>query len=300
MNEKKLIIIDCHSIIHRAFHALPLLTTKNGEVINAVYGFLLVFFKIIKELEPDFIAAAFDLPHPTFRHKKFKEYKAKRPVAPNDLITQFSKVKEILQSFNIPIFEKQGYEADDIIGTITKKMEKMNTKINVIIISNDTDTFQLINPFTKVYGFKKGIKNTIWYDENSIKKKYYGITSQQLVDFKALMGDASDNIPGVKGIGEKTAIDLILKFNNLENLYEKIEKNSPESQQIKSKIKELLITQKDNAFFSKFLCKIETKIPIDFDLEKCQWKNYDKEKVIQTLRKFDFQSLIEKFIKIDS
>ena len=208
--KKRLIIIDSNSIIHRAFHALPLLTTKNGELVNAVYGFLLVFFKAIREFQPDYIAACFDFPGPTFRHKKYKEYKAKRPPTPKELYQQIPKIKEILKDFNVPIFEKEGFEADDIIGTLaafsTKKV--IASPIETIILSGDTDILQLVNPQTKVYVLKKGVKDIVLYDENLVKEKFQGLTPEQILDFKALRGDPSDNIPGVTGVGEKIAIDL--------------------------------------------------------------------------------------------
>jgi DNA polymerase-1 len=161
--KKRLIIIDSNSLIHRAYHALPSLTTKKGELVNAVYGFLLVFLKVIKEFQPNYIAATFDSAAPTFRHKRFKEYKAKRPPAPEELYQQIPKVKEILTAFRVPIFEKEGFEADDIIGTIAKKAPKKQVipEIETIILSGDLDTLQLVNPKTKVYSLRKGVKDTI-------------------------------------------------------------------------------------------------------------------------------------------
>ena len=241
--KKKLIIIDSNSIIHRAYHALPPLTTKKEELVNAVYGFLLVFFKAIREFQPDFIAATFDFPAPTFRHKKYKEYKAKRPPAPEELYQQIPKVKEVLEAFNVPIFEKEGFEADDIIGTIAHLAPKRQIipEVETIILSGDLDVLQLINPKTKIYSLRKGVKDIVLYDENLVKEKFQGLTPQQLLDFKALKGDPSDNIPGVTGIGEKTAIELIKEFGSLENLYQNLEK-------LKPKLKESLLLQKEQAF----------------------------------------------------
>jgi len=213
MQRKRLVLIDANSLIYRAYHALPPLTTKKAEPVNAVYGFLLVFLKAIREFQPDFIAACFDSPGPTFRHKKFKEYKAKRPPIPKDLVSQIPKVKEVLSAFGVPIFEKKGFEADDLIGAISK-ITPPDTE--VIILSGDMDILQLINSRTRVFLLKRGIKNTHLYDQNMVKEEY-GISPSQIVDFKALRGDPSDNIPGVAGIGEKTAIDLLKRFGNLEN-----------------------------------------------------------------------------------
>lgn len=295
-NKKCLIIIDSNSVIHRAYHALPPLTTKKGEVVGAVYGFLLVFLKAVREFQPDFIAACFDFPAPTFRHKKFKEYKAKRPPAPKELYQQIPKVKEILKRFNVPIFEKEGFEADDIIGTISRLAPKKQIlpKVETIILSGDLDTLQLVNPQTKVYSLKKGVKDVVLYDEKLVREKFLGLKPEQLLDFKALRGDPSDNIPGVCGIGEKIAIELLLKFGSLKNLYKKIEEKSERAKKLKPKLKEILLKYKEQAFLSKSLAQIKKDVPIDFNLKECQWKEYNKEKTTQLLKDFEFYSLIKK------
>lgn len=291
---KKLIIIDSNSVIHRAYHALPPLTTKKGELVNAVYGFLLVFFKIIKEFRPDFIVAAFDLPAPTFRHKKFKEYKAKRPPAPEDLYLQMPKTKEILRMFNVPIFEKEGFEADDLVGTIAKQAPKKQVfpEIETIIVSGDLDILQLINKNTNVFLLKKGVKEMVLYDEEKVKERYSGLVPKQLVDFKALRGDPSDNIPGVLGVGEKTAIELIKQFKTVEDIYKEIKKNSKASKEIKPKLKEVLQKSKEQVFFSKTLVTLREDAPIIFNLEESRWGNYEKDKVISVLENLEFHSLI--------
>ena len=315
MEKKRLIVIDSNSIIHRAYHALPPLSTKKGELVNAVYGFLLVFFKVLREFKPDFVVATFDFPALTFRHKEFKEYKATRPKAPDELYNQIPKVKEILKSFNVPIFEKEGYEADDLIGTISRLAPKKPStraklgaglvphrnevsgagqilpEIETIILSGDLDTLQLINPHTKVYTLKKGVKDTILYDERAVRERY-ALLPEQLVDFKALKGDPSDNIPGVPGIGEKTAIKLLQEFENLENLYQELEEKTERAQKLKPDLKNKLLEYKDQAFFSKNLAKINQNIEIDFDFKKGEWKNYDREKVIKILKGLEFFSLI--------
>ena len=297
--KKRLIIIDSNSLIHRAYHALPPLTTKKGELVNAVYGFLLVFLKALKEFQPDYIAACFDLPGPTFRHKKFKEYKAKRPPTPEELCRQIPKVKEILKSFDVPIFEKEGFEADDIIGTISKLAPRKQAwpKLETVILSGDLDTLQLVNPCTKVYALRKGVKDTILYDIEKVKEKFQGLTPEQILDFKSLRGDASDNIPGVTGVGEKTAIELLLKFGSLENIYREVEEDSEQVKSLKPKLKETLLKYKKQAFLSKTLAQIDKNTPIDFNLEKCFWKEYDKGKVIQILKNLEFYSLLERLPK---
>jgi DNA polymerase-1 len=294
LEKKRLIIIDSNSLIHRAYHALPPLTTKKGELVNAIYGFLLVFFKAIREFQPDFIAATFDFPAPTFRHKKFKEYKAKRPPAPEELYRQIPKVKEILKGFNVPILEKEGFEADDLIGTIARLAPKQQIvpEIETIILSGDLDVLQLVNSHTKAYTLKKGVKDTVLYDKKLVEEKFQGLKPNQLLDWKALRGDPSDNIPGVSGVGEKTATELIKEFGNLENLYQNLEQGSEKAKKLKPKLKETLLQQKEQAFFSQSLVKIETNVPIDFNLEKCLWRKYDKEKVTQILKNFEFYSLL--------
>ena len=297
--KKRLIIIDSNSVIHRAFHALPPLTTKKGEIVNAVYGFLLVFLKAIKEFEPDFIAACFDFPAPTFRHKKFKEYKAKRPPAPKELYEQIPKVKQVLKAFNVEVFEKEGFEADDIIGTISKKFpqKQVYPETETIILSGDLDTLQLVDKHTKVYLLKKGVKNTVLYDEDLVKERYLGLSFDQLIDLRALRGDPSDNIPGIKGIGEKTAISLLKEFNTLENLYEHLEKKTKKSQGIKPRVKELLFQQKEQAFFSQELATIYKNVPIKVNPREYKWQGYDENKVVSALEGFGFHSLIKRIRK---
>lgn len=297
---KRLIVIDSNSIIHRAYHALPPLTTKNGDLVNAVYGFLLVFFRAIREFSPEYIAACFDVKGPCFRHKEFKDYKAKRPPAPKELYQQIPKVKEVLDVFNVPIFEKEGFEADDIIGTISKlaltphQKNGGGSELETIILSGDLDTLQLINPQTKVFVLRKGVKDIVLYDIDKVKEKYQGLTPDKLVDFKALRGDPSDNIPGVRGVGEKTAIELLNKFGCLENLYEEIGKI-----QISAHLKKKLLEQKEMAFLSKRLAQIKKDAPINFELNLCRWKNPDKEKAIRALENFEFHSLIKRLSEIE-
>ena len=293
--KKRLVIIDAHALIHRAYHALPPLTTKKGELVNAIYGFFLIFLKALRELQPDFVASTFDLPAPTFRHQKFKEYKATRPKIPAELAKQIPQIKGILKTFGIPIFEKEGFEADDLIGTIAKLAPKKQIipEVETIILSGDLDTLQLVNSHTKVYTLKKGIKDTILYNQEAVQERY-GLQPPQLLDFKALKGDPSDNIPGIPGIGKKTATELLQEFGNLENLYQELKQNSEKAQKIKSRFKKLLLQYEDQALFSKMLAKIKRDVEIDFDLEKCRWKKYNKEKTIQAFKGLEFYSLIER------
>ena len=278
--KKVLIVFDSNSVIHRAFHALPPLTTKRGEVVGAVYGFLLVFLKAIKEFQPDFVAACFDVKGPTFRHEKYEQYKAQRPKAPDELYLQIPMVKDVLKSFGVPVYEKQGFEGDDLIGTIAKL-----SPTETIIISGDSDNLQLIDDKIKVYTLRKGVKDTVLYDEALVVKKYQGLKPKQLIDYRALRGDPTDNIPGVKGVGEKTATELLQRFGTLENIYKKLD-------EIKPKTKELLVRSREDAFVSKDLATIIQDVPLDFSLQDCSWDNYDKEKATRAMEEFGFHSLI--------
>ncbi len=294
--KKRLIIIDSNAVIHRAYHALPHLTTKKGELVNAIYGFLLVFLKAIKEFKPDFVVATFDFPAPTFRHQKYKLYKATREKAPEELYQQIPKVKEILKSFDVQVFEKEKYEADDLIGTISKSAPKKQIfpELETIIITGDLDALQLVDKNTKVYTLRKGVKDTVLYDEEKVKEKYQGLIPEQLIDFKALRGDPSDNIPGVLGVGEKTAIDLIKKFGSLENLYQELKDNTEKAREIKQSLRKKLLDCKEQAYVSQMLAEIKEDVPIEFDLKKCSWGEYDKEKIIQIFKKYEFQTLISR------
>lgn len=296
MEKKRLIVIDSNAVIHRAFHALPPLTTKKGELVNAIYGFLLVFFKAIKEFQPDFVVATFDFPAPTFRHERYKLYKATRKKAPQELYDQIPKIKEILKSFNVQIFEKQGFEADDLIGTISKMAPKKQIlpEIETIILTGDLDALQLVNKHTKVYTLRKGLKDTVLYDKEKVMEKYDGLIPEELIDYKALRGDPSDNIPGVLGVGEKTAIFLIKEFGTLENLYKELEKNSEKAKGIKESLRKKLLDYKDQAFISQMLAEINQNVPIEFDLGKCRWPDYNKDKVIEIFREYEFKTLIDR------
>ncbi len=294
---KRLLIIDSNSIIHRAYHALPPLATKKGEIVNAVYGFLLVFLKAVKDFQPDFIVAAFDSPGPTFRHKKYEEYKAKRPKAPDELYQQIPRVKEILTAFEVPFFAVQGFEADDIIGTIASLAPRKQAvpSLEMIILSGDSDALQLVNSKTKVYLLKKGVKNIVLYDENLTVEKFQGLSPEQILDFKALRGDASDNIPGVTGIGEKTAIKLLLEFGSLQRIYEEWpDEKTAKEKGFSPRLREALLKYKEQAFLSRGLAEIDKTVPIDFNLNKCSFGDYNKEAVSQILKKFNFFSLLGK------
>lgn len=284
--KKKLILIDSNAIIHRAYHALPPLTTKTGEIVNAVYGFTSVLLNVLNKFKPDYIAATFDLKEPTFRHKEFKDYKATRVKAPDDLYEQIPRVKEIVEAFNIPIVEKEGYEADDLIATFARKTEKLHPDVEVIVVTGDLDTLQLVDDRIKVFALRKGMSDSVLYDKKAIFERY-GLKPEQMIDYKGLRGDPSDNLPGVRGVGEKTATELLKKYNTLEKIYKKL----PE---IKEGIRKKLEKDKLQAYFSKRLACLVDNVPVDFDLRKCQTEDFSRVKIINLMRDLEFFSLLRR------
>ena len=289
--KEKFIVIDGNALIHRAWHALPpTLTTKSGEIVNAVYGFTMIMLKVLKDLKPDYLAVTFDLAGPTFRHKEYKEYKAQRVKQADELYAQFPRIKEVVRAFNIPIYEKAGFEADDVIATLV--CDPAVEKIESIIVTGDMDTMQLVDKNTLVYTMHKGLSDTVTYDVAAVIERYDGLTPEQMVDYKALRGDPSDNIPGVKGIGEKGAIALLTEFKTLENIYEKID-----SPKISERYRKLLTEHKEEAFFSKKLATLIKDVPIDFKLEDARVKGYDVEVLMALFQELEFKSLIAKIPK---
>ncbi len=286
--KKQLLIIDASSFIYRAFYAFPPIKNKNGELSNALYGFIMLFLKAIKDIDPDFIAIAYDVKGPTFRNEEFKDYKANRAKTPDDLIKQIPSIKEFVKSFNVSSFEKQGFEADDIIGTIAALAFPFSG-LKTIILSNDKDNLQLVNEKTLVYLPKTGKKIDI-YNKSKVIERFNGITPSQFADFRGLTGDPSDNIPGVLGIGEKTAIKLINEFNDLDKLYKMIDLSKTV---LADSIIKKLINGRENAFFSKKLSIIKKDLEIDFVLEDTSFKKYRSEKVKKFLEFHGFKGLIK-------
>ncbi len=285
---KKFIIIDANALLHRSFHALPPLATKKGVLINAVYGFTNVLLKVYKEFKPKYMAVAYDMKQKTFRHKEYKEYKAGRVKAPDEFYAQIPMSKDVLGVFNIPVLEKVGFEADDVIGTVVHNNEKDG--IETIIVTGDKDSFQLISPLTKVFTLRKGVNDTVTYDEDAFRERY-GLEPKQMIDLKAIAGDPSDNIPGVKGIGEKGALELLKKFGTLENIYEAIDKKG-EQAGIKPRNYKLLTEQKKQAFMSQRLATIILDVPIEYSIDDCYLNEYDREKVFKLFNDLEFKSLL--------
>ncbi len=282
---EKLVIIDGNSLLNRAFYALPPMTNSKGQPTGAIYGFTTMLFKIFNEIKPNYIGAAFDRKAPTFRHIAYKDYKAGRKKMPDELGAQFEPVKELLRAFNIGIYEIDGYEADDIIGTIAKRYE--SPELEVVIFTGDRDALQLVSPYTKVMITKKGITETETYDLNYLKEKY-NLNPKGIIDLKGLMGDSSDNIPGVPGVGEKTALKLLSQFGTLENVFENIDNISGK------KLNENLRENKETAYFSKKLATINVNVPIETDLSNMRIKDYDYIKIRNLFEDYEFKSLINK------
>lgn len=290
MSKEKLMLIDGNSLLHRAFHALPPLATKDGIYTNGVYGFLTMLYKIVDEYDPEYIGVAFDMKGATFRHKEFKDYKAGRKKTPNELAGQFDILKEVLDKLNIYRIELEGFEADDLVGTMAKRGEEEG--LEVIAVSGDKDYLQLVSEKTKVLITRKGISNLEIYDTDKLFDRYE-VTPTQFIDLKGLMGDKSDNIPGVPGVGEKTGIKLLKQFGSIEGIYEDIEKVKGK------KLKEKLIENRQQAFMSKKLATIITHVPIDINKEKLKKEEADNKELYSLYKKLEFNSLLKKIDKND-
>ena len=282
-----LILFDGNALIHRAFHALPpLAVTKTGEMTGAVYGFASMILKVLAELKPTHYAVAFDYPAPTFRHREYEAYKAQRPPTPEELKSQFQRVRQLVEAFNIPSFESEGYEADDILGTVSRQASAQG--IDTIIVTGDMDTLQLVSPTVQVLTPRPGkpFSDTVLYDEGRVAERY-GISPPQIADLKGLKGDPSDNIPGVPGIGEKTAIKLLQQFGSIEEIYAHIHEIAP------PKVQQAL-KEGEKAHQSKRLATIVTDVPIDMDLDACAISAFDRPKVVALFRELEFTSLLGK------
>ena len=290
----KFVLVDGNSIMNRAFYGImgsKMLTTKDGKYTNAVYGFLAILFKLLDDVKPKYMAVAFDLKAPTARHKMYEGYKANRKGMPDELAEQMPIIKEILRAMNIDIVEKEGYEADDVLGTLSRYGEKH--KLEVVILSGDRDTFQLAtNKVTiRIPHTKGGKTETDEYNKEKIIEKY-GIKPEQLIDVKGLQGDTSDNIPGVPGVGEKTALKLIQEYGSIENLYKKIEEGKDD---LKGKQREKIVENKDLAYLSKTLGTINLEVPIEDNLEDFKVEEWDKQKVYEIFKELNFNRYIDRF-----
>ena len=304
---KKLILIDGNALLHRAFHAYPPFTTPSGELVGAVYGFTTLLFSVIEKLSPTHIVVAWDVKGETFRKKEFAEYKAQRGPMDESLVSQIERTKEMVAALNIPQYGIEGYEADDIIGTIAmvasqrtqetlpagrqvKDSRTQDIDVQVIIVTGDRDALQLIDGKRVVVYLPVQNKyaQSVVFDEEKFKE-VYGLDPMQIVDLKGLMGDSSDNIPGVKGVGKVTATQLVKDFGSVEEIYKNIN-----SDKIKPRTRQLLLDDKEMGIKSRSLAEIYRKVPLEFDWDKCLLSDYDKAKVVDLLTKLDFKSLINR------
>ena len=280
----KLILIDGNAILHRAYHALPPLTTKRGEPINAVYGFVSMLLRVIQDLKPTHIIVAFDRKEPTFRHKEYKEYQAHRPETDKSLISQFEKARRVVDAFGIPFYDKAGFEADDVIGTLAKQAEKKMEE--VVIVTGDKDILQLVTKKTKVYLPVRGLSDAKLMEEKDVMEKL-GVRPNQVDDYKALIGDPSDNYPGVPGIGPKTATKLLSEYKTVENIYRNIDK-------IQESTAKKLKEGKDLAIVSQKLAEIVTNVSVKLDVEKSgKWKINNKN-VLDLFTEYGFKTLTKR------
>lgn len=280
---KKLVVFDGHALVHRGYHAIPYLTNKEGTPTNAVYGFTMMMLLALREIKPDYVAVAWDAPGKTFRHEQYKDYKGTRKEADQELYAQLPVTKDVISAFNIPLLEQPGYEADDIIGSLAKQFEK---QVDVVIVTGDMDELQLVSDHTTVYTMRKGFTDTVEYDEKAVKAKY-GVTPEEFIVFKALKGDTSDNIPGVAGVGDKTATDLVSKYHDLDNIYKHLGELSP------AVAKKMEVGKKE-AYLSQELATIKTDMKLKFDLKDAVIHEYDRKEVYDLFHQLGFKSLLAK------
>ena len=286
MQKPLLVLIDGHALVHRAFHALPPLSvSKTGEPTGAVYGFVLMLIKALQDLRPTHWAIAFDRPTPTFRHLEYEEYKAQRPRAPDELVKQFRRVREVVDGFNMSVFEMDGYEADDILGTIARIASLQG--IDTIIVTGDNDELALVSDKVRVLLPKRTFGEIALHDLESVREKY-GIQPEQIPDLKALKGDPSDNIPGIAGVGDKTATRLVQQFGSVEGIYDRINEVTP------VKLRDLLVSEETKARTGKRLATIVTDVPIDFDLVKCTVGGYDRNRLVRLFSELEFYRMLDR------
>ncbi len=284
----KLVIIDGHAIIHRAFHAVPDLSTSAGEPVNATFGFASMLMKALLEEKPEYIAVAFDRSAPTFRHEQYAQYKAHRPTLPDNMRPQFARIHELVEAFGIKIYEHDGYEADDLLGTLSVQATQQG--LDTIIYTGDMDTLQLVNDHVLVKVAKRGITEVTNYDQAEVEARY-GLPPQKLPDFKGLVGDKSDNIPGVPGIGEKTASRLIAEYGDLDGVLAHLDELKPKEQR-------LLRDNAEQARQSKFLATIVLDAPVQLDIKACRLTHVNKDRVLALFRQLEFRSLVERVLSL--
>ena len=283
---ERLMLLDGYGLVYRGYFALPPLTTSKGELVNGVFGFASIVLRGIQDLQPRYLAVSFDLPGPTFRHEQYADYKATRQKMPDDLRDQFPKVREVVKALRIPVYEMPGYEADDVIGTITRQLDGRDD-LETTIVTVDLDMLQLVTPRVRLMTTRSGVENTIIYDVDRIDERF-GLRPDQMIDYKALKGDPTDNIPGVPGVGEKTAAKVIREFGDLDTLFARIDEVTPE------KLREKLREHRAQIYQGRDLSTIVRDLPIDFDLEAARLDDYDRDTVVRLFREYEFRTLIER------
>ncbi len=281
----RLMLLDSNGLIYRGYHALPPLTTSKGELVNAVFGFCSILLRGIQDVRPDYVAACFDLPGPTFRHEQFAEYKATRAPMPDDLRSQFPKVREVVAALRIPVYEMEGYEADDVIGTITRDLDTRG--IETTVVTGDLDMLQIVTEHTRLMTTRQGVDATVYYTPDKIWERFE-LRPNQMIDYKALKGDPTDNIPGIAGVGEKTAAKLVGQFGSLEGIYERLAEVRPD------KLREKVAAAREQVFRSRELARIVCDLPVALDLEKARLSDYDRAEVVRLFREFEFRTLIDR------
>ncbi len=284
-NHKTLLLIDTSALIHRSYHAIPPLMTKSGEMVNAVYGVASTILSVEKEFSPDYMIAAYDVRGETFRHKAYDGYKAKRRVTPDDLVVQFGRVRELMDAFGIPGIEKEGFEADDVIGTIAREVTEKYKDVHVVIVTGDNDALQLVAERIHVRTFGRGMSDARMYDRDGVEEKY-GLPPEMLIDYKGLAGDASDNIPGVTGVGHKTAVKLLVKYGSIENIYAHIDEQ-------KGALKSKLERDRAQAFLSRDLGRIRKDVSLHYKLEDARVV-LNTQKIRQFFQEMNFFSLLKR------
>lgn len=302
MKPKKLVILDAHAIIHRAYHALPSFSNSQGVPTGALYGIVSMLIRIVEDLKPDAVVAAYDLPKPTFRHLAYDDYKKGRVKADDDLVTQLKSSRGLFEAFGIQCLDAEGFEADDVIGTLVEQYRN-NSSVEIVIASGDMDTLQLVDGTkVQVFTLKKGLTDTVLYDEHGVRARY-GFEPVQLVDYKGLRGDPSDNIIGVPGIGEKTATNIISVFGSIEGLYDALEQDSPKLKEagLTDRIIGILKEHKDEAFFSKTLATIRRDAPVAFTIPETPYRELvNQERVMEKVSEYEFRSLVPRLRKLFS
>ena len=284
VHQPSLLLMDAHSMVYRAWYAIqnPLTISSTGEEVRGVYGFLQMFRKAIDTYQPSYIALTMDRPTPTFRHIKYKDYKAHRPQSPQELHDQFPHVRRLMETFKVPIFELDGFEADDLLGTLSAQSE--DNDVDVLILTGDTDALQLVSPKVRVI-LQYRMGEQLLFDEQRVRERYDGLSPSQLIHFKALRGDPADNIPGIPGVGEKTAIKLLKEFGSVDNIYNNLS-------QIPEKQREVLAANTQVAFQGVELVTIVRDAPVKLDFDVSTWGQFNRQEVIRFLQKMEFYSQV--------